>query len=30
MVANENNKRYLETKKTKLGHIFDGTNLKDD
>ncbi|RLS22678.1 MAG: GTP cyclohydrolase II [Planctomycetota bacterium] len=30
ILANDNNRRYLETKKTKLGHILDGTNLKEE
>ncbi|NBT62239.1 MAG: GTP cyclohydrolase, partial [Planctomycetia bacterium] len=28
--ANDNNRRYLETKRNKLGHILDGTNLKEE
>ena len=30
ILANDNNRRYLETKKNKLGHILDGTNLKEE
>jgi 3,4-dihydroxy 2-butanone 4-phosphate synthase/GTP cyclohydrolase II len=30
ILANDNNRRYLETKKTKLGHLLDGTNLKEE
>ena len=30
IIANDNNRRYLETKKNKLGHILDGTNLKEE
>lgn len=30
IIPNDNNRRYLETKRNKLGHILDGTNLKED
>ena len=30
ILANDNNRRYLETKRNKLGHILDGTNLKEE